>query len=235
VARGHDVTAVRANYAPEMLRALLLATALVAPGHSVQGRPIPVLERGDPNAPVRILVVGCIHGNEQAGIAIVRRLEQITVPAGVELILVPVLNPDGVAADTRWNAHGVDLNRQFPWYWAHSPRGVFYSGPRPLSEPESRFAYALIRRVRPTISIWYHQHLTLVTREPRGNLRLERRYAQRVGLPLKWIGRFHGSAPAWENAAMPGTAAFVVELPAGALSAAAVERHANAVLALGSA
>ena len=215
-----------------MLRVLLAAAALVAPGHSVDGRPIRVLERGDANAATRILVVGCIHGDETAGIAIVQRLGQLPVPAGVELVLVPTLNPDGVAAHSRGNAHGVDLNRQFPWFWARSPRGVFYSGPRPLSEPESRFADRLIRRVRPTISIWYHQHLTLVAREPRGNLRLERRYAERVGLPLKWIGRFHGSVAAWENETFPGTAAFVVELPAGALSAAAVDRHAHAVLAL---
>jgi murein peptide amidase A len=215
-----------------VLRALLVAAAVIAPGHSVDGRPIPVIERGDPNAPARILVVGCIHGNEPAGIAVVRRLERLPVPAGVELILVPTLNPDGLAARTRQNAHGVDLNRQFPWDWARSARGVFYSGPRPLSEPESRFAFRLIRQVRPTVSIWYHQHLTLVVREPRGNLRLERRYAERVGLPLKWLGRFHGSVASWENASFPGTSAFVVELPAGELSPGAADRHARAVLSL---
>jgi protein MpaA len=212
--------------------ALILAAASIH-GTSVQGRPIAVVERGEAQAPVRILVVGSIHGNEPAGIAIVRRLERVRVPAGVRLILIPELNPDGTAAGTRGNAHGVDLNRQFPWDWARSARGVFYSGRRPLTEPESRFAARLIRAVRPTVSIWYHQHLTLVVREPRGNLRLERRYAERVGLPLKWLGRFHGSVAAWENATFPGTAAFVVELPAGELSRAAVDRHAAAVLALG--
>ena len=211
--------------------ALILAAALFH-GSSVQGRPIVVIERGDPNAATRILVVGCIHGNERAGIAVVRRLDHVPVPAGVELTLIPVLNPDGAAANTRSNAHGVDLNRQFPWYWARSRHGVFYSGPRPLTEPESRFAARLIRQVRPTVSIWYHQHLALVVREPGGTLRLERRYARRVGLPLRWIGRFHGSVAAWENATMPGTAAFVVELPAGPLSPAAVDRHVRAVLSL---
>src|SRR6266480_7208197 len=37
--------------------------------NSVRGRPIPVLERGDPDARLRELIVGCIYGNEPAGIA----------------------------------------------------------------------------------------------------------------------------------------------------------------------
>jgi protein MpaA len=86
--------------------------------------------------------------------------------------------------------------------------------------------------VRPTVSVWYHRHLTLVVREPKGNLRPERRYAERVGLPLKWLGRSHGSVAAWEHATFAGTTAFVVELPAGALSPAAADRHARAVLSL---
>jgi protein MpaA len=215
-----------------VVRALLLAAALVAPGHSVEGRAIRVLERGDPNAAERVLVVGCIHGNECAGMAIVRRLERLRVPAGVELVLIPTLNPDGLAADTRGNAHGVDLNRQFPWRWRATPHGAFYSGPRPLSEPESRFAYALLRRLRPNVTVWYHQHLALVTREPGGDLGLERRYAELAGLPLRWLGGFSGSVAAWQNATFPGTAAFVVELPAGRLTPAEVERHVRALVAI---
>ena len=41
-------------------------------GHSVDGRAIHVAESGTPGQP-RILVVGCIHGNECAGMAVVRR------------------------------------------------------------------------------------------------------------------------------------------------------------------
>jgi len=44
-------------------------------GRSVRGRPITVLERGDPDAPIRALVIGCIHGNEPAGIGIAEQLE----------------------------------------------------------------------------------------------------------------------------------------------------------------
>jgi protein MpaA len=172
-------------------------------------------------------VVGCIHGDEPAGIAVARLLERAS-PRGVDLWVVPVLNPDGEAADTRGNAHGVDLNRNFPWRWQRL-RGIFSSGLRPLSEPESRIAYRLIRRVRPQISIWFHQHLGVVD-ESGGNATVERRFAALVGLPLVRLAREPGSVVGWENHTFPRTTAFVVELPAGSLSAAAARREARAVL-----
>ncbi|TML87232.1 MAG: murein peptide amidase A, partial [Actinobacteria bacterium] len=129
-------------------------------GRSVQGRPIRAFEVGDPASPRRVLVVGCIHGNEPAGIAIADALAQGPAALGVVLWIVPDLNPDGVAADTRQNADRVDLNRNFPWQWQPlgPPGTTFYSGARPLSEPESRIAERLVLRVRPQISIWFHQH-----------------------------------------------------------------------------
>jgi murein peptide amidase A len=200
-------------------------------GRSVDGRPIVAIETGDFDAARRVLVVGCIHGNEQAGIAIADRLSRISPPSELDLWIVPVLNPDGVAAHTRGNAHGVDLNRNFPWRWQRLS-GLFFSGPRPLSEPESRIAVRLIRRVRPRISIWFHQHMNLVD-ESGGNPSIERRFAVLVGLPLARLTREPGSVVGWENHTLPATTAFVVELPAGLLSATAVSRYAHAVVAVG--
>jgi protein MpaA len=137
--------------------ASLLATPAAASTHqlflgrSVDGRPIVAYEVGDTDSQVRELVVGCIRGDERAGVAIARRLERAS-PQGVDLWIIPVLNPDGAARDPRGNAHGVDLNRNFPWRW-RPLGGVFYSGPRPLSEPESRIAYRLLLRLRPQVSI----------------------------------------------------------------------------------
>jgi protein MpaA len=149
-----------------LILAALVATGVAAAssqtvvGHSVKGRAIVAYERGDPSAPVA-LVVGVIHGNETAGLAVIRRLRTMPLPAGVHLWLVPELNPDGVAAGTRQNAHGVDLNRNWPVAWVHNgrPWDGYYSGPRPMSEPENRAMRAFILRVKPALTIWYHQPL----------------------------------------------------------------------------
>jgi murein peptide amidase A len=197
-------------------------------GQSVDGRPIVAFVGGDPAAPRRVLVVGCIHGNEPAGTAIASVLTSLRVPAGVELWVIPDLNPDGVAAGTRGNAHGVDLNRNFPWHWQHLA-GLHYSGTKPLSEPESKIASRLILRVRPVIAIWFHQHRDLVD-ESGGSVAVERRFASLVHLRLMRLPQYPGSAVSWQNAQLPGTTAFVVELPAGPVSAHSARVYAAAVL-----
>lgn len=121
-------------------------------GRSVQGRGINAVEVGNPRSANKMLVVGCIHGNECAGLAIVEALERLPTPPSLDLWVIENLNPDGYAAGTRQNAHGVDLNRNFPWAWRRLS-GVYDSGPRPLSEPESRVAFRLILRVRPGIDL----------------------------------------------------------------------------------
>ena len=207
-----------------------LGRRTVVLGHSVDGRVITAVEIGDLDSPWRALVVGCIHGNEPAGIAIAQRLARMAPPSELDLWIVADLNPDGVAASTRQNAHHVDLNRNFPFRW-ESLGGYFYSGPRPQSEPESRIAYRLISKVRPQVAIWFHQHLDVVD-ESGGSLAVERRFAALVGLPLARLAREPGSAIGWENHVVPSGTAFAVELPAGALSPAAVDRFSRAVLAV---
>jgi murein peptide amidase A len=197
-------------------------------GRSVDGRVISAWVSGDPSASRHLLVVGCIHGNEPAGIAIATALTSLRVPAGIGVWVIPNLNPDGVAAGTRGNAHGVDLNRNLPWHWQHLT-GVYYSGPKPLSEPESRIAYQLITRLRPVVAIWFHQHLDLVD-ESGGSVAIERRYASLVHLPLVRLTRYPGSVISWQNQRFPGTTAFAVELPAGALSADSARMYATAAL-----
>jgi murein peptide amidase A len=210
----------------------LLAVAVIAAaahlvGHSVQGRRIVAYELGDPAAARKVLVVGCLHGNECAGIAIVNRLRRLGPLEGVDLWLVPDANPDGQRAGTRGNAHLVDLNRNFPYRWQRLG-GVFNSGKRPASEPETRALMRLIRRLRPAMTIWFHQHLNMVVLT-RGNLGLQRRFARLAGLRTGYIPGLTGTATGWSNASFPGTTAFVVELPAGRLSARATARIARAV------
>jgi protein MpaA len=200
-------------------------------GYSVQGRPLRATLVGDPAAATKVLVVGCIHGNECAGEAITRRLRNMSPPPRVALWIVDRFNPDGTAANTRQNAHGVDLNRNFPWHWRPLPRGTYYSGPRPLSEPESRAIRRFVVRQRPALTIWYHQHADLVD-ESGGDPVVERRYARLVGMRFIRFDRPPGSVTSWQNDSFPGVTAFVVELPAGHLSGTATGRHARAVLTL---
>jgi protein MpaA len=197
-------------------------------GHSVDHRPIVATRVGDPRAAVRVLVIGDVHGNERAGERIVARLER-SRPDGVRMWLIRSANPDGVAGGTRQNAHGVDLNRNFPFRWRAAPRGTFFPGPAPASEPETRAIMRLVRRIRPQLAIFYHQHMRIVVRARGADPALQRAYSRRVGLPLRALPRYHGTAVSWENRVVRGGSAFVVELPAGPADA---RRHARAVLAL---
>jgi protein MpaA len=223
---GDSMLATPSTPVPHMHRSVVL-------GHSVQGRPIRAFEVGDPASPLRVLVVGCIHGNEPAGIAIADALARGPATRGVDLWIVPDVNPDGVTSDTRQNADRVDLNRNFPWQWRPlgPPGTTFYSGPHPLSEPESRIAARLVLRLRPQISIWFHQHLDVVD-ESGGNVRIERRFASLVNLPLRRLMRYPGSATGWENQTLPGTTAFVVELPAGPVPPARVGVYTRSIRSL---
>jgi Zinc carboxypeptidase/N-acetylmuramoyl-L-alanine amidase len=216
-----------------------IALAAVAPavpastetiGRSAQGRPIRAVRVGNPRAKRKVLIVGEIHGSELAGRDVTRRLRRARPPRGVEYWVVDDLNPDGAAAGTRQNAHGVDLNRNFPYRWrgGGKPSDTYYAGARPQSEPETAAAVKLIKRIKPRVTIWYHQHMRLVTRTG-GDPKLERLYARRVRLPHRRLGFLPGTATGWSNHTLRGSTAFVVELPAGRLSARGVRRHAGAV------
>jgi protein MpaA len=198
-------------------------------GESFDGRPIHVFHRGDPDA-VRVLVVGCIHGNECAGVRIARRLRRGPPLGFLDLWILPTLNPDGRAEQTRQNARGVDLNRNFPYRWRSGPTGRYYPGRRPASEPETRIGMRLIRRIEPDVTIWFHQPLALV--DASGNARVERRYAHLVGLPLEHLSGLHGTATSWQKHTLRGSEAFVVELPGGRLRPRDARRFSRAVYRL---
>jgi murein endopeptidase len=200
-------------------------------GRSVRGREIQAVRLGDPQASQRVLVVGCIHGNECAGTAVTRIL--LRSAADVDLWVVPNLNPDGFAMRRRQNARGVDLNRNFPSGWKRRgrPWDLEYPGRRPLSEPETRAAKRLIERIRPDITIWFHQPQAVI-RAWGPSIPAAKRYAQLAEMQFRAIRWPPGTAANWQNHRFPGTSAFVAELPAGSLSEAAANRHAEAVLAL---
>ncbi len=105
------------------------------------------LYRGKDQPRYRLLLYAQQHGNEPAGkdalLFLLRNFSEnpTLLPADTELWLMPMINPDGAAADTRRNAAGADLNRDH----------------LSLDQPETRALYQLVRRVRPHIAIDCHE------------------------------------------------------------------------------
>ena len=133
---------------------------------------IQVQGRESTHAPIRILLLGGIHGDELTASAIVFQwMKMIPTGAAQNFVwnVVPVLNPDGLLAPrpVRVNANGVDLNRNFPtpgWnteaprYWlketGSDPRR--FPGKSPLSEPETRWVNDEMQRFKPNVIISVH-------------------------------------------------------------------------------
>jgi protein MpaA len=204
-------------------------------GYSVRGRPIRAVQLGDPLADRVALIVGVIHGDERVGLRIVDRIRsEAEALVGVQLWVIPSANPDGARARTRKNAHGVDLNRNFPYRWrGDMPRSSgYYPGPSPASEPETRAVMAFVAAVQPDLSVWFHQPWGAVL-ACRGRPEIAVRYAKLVRMRTSCRGKgLRGTAITWENATLPGSSAFVVELPADPIRGRAVRRHARAAIAI---
>lgn len=201
-------------------------------GKSVEGRNIEAYHRGTKGGTV-VLVIGVIHGDENAGLDIVDVLRSAQIPIGFDLWLVPSMNPDGVANDTRKNANGVDLNRNFPFRWGKIGKPDFweYAGPSRASEPETKAMVRFIREIKPDLGIWYHQDLNIISPGTGIEGKLRNRYSQLSGIPLKRItgGTYTGVAATWQRSTLTNGYAFVVEL-GPTLSSAQVALNAKAVL-----
>jgi protein MpaA len=183
-------------------------------GRSVRGRPIIIQMVGEGSDTT--LIMATIHGNEPAGTPLVNKLGEYLranpqVLAGRRVILMPVANPDGMAAGTRENAHYVDLNRNFV---ASNRINNAANGPTPLSEPEARAIQAVISDYHPSRIVSIHQPLTCVDYDgPAGALAT--RVAQYCGLPIKKLGARPGSfgSYAGEELKIP---VITIELPESA-------------------
>ncbi len=207
-----------------------------AVGRSSQGRPIVLKQIGDPKWSGELLVFGCIHGDECAA----KEIEPTTggcPDPSADIYVVPNLDPDGERAGSRLNGRGVDLNRNFPSEW--SPResrwDPQYSGPKPLSEPETRLAARIVRALRPEATVWFHQHRgeRPFVRAWGPSVPAARRFAGFSGMPFRRLRWPAGTAPNWQNHEFRGGSSFVVELPRGDLDPAMKSRLSKALVWMG--
>lgn len=122
-----------------------------------------------------ILALSLIHGDEHASGTVttrwIKRLKRINPRNSWRVI--PVMNPDGWDKGIRMNAHGVDINRNFPskdWdelaltWWTtkkkSDPRR--YPGPKAASAVETRCLMTHINNFQPDFIISIHTPLGLL-------------------------------------------------------------------------
>lgn len=204
-------------------------------GKSVKARPITVTHLGADAAPIRIVVLGQMHGNEPAGRRVVSLLQARALPAGVQLWLISTMNPDGSALGTRRNAHKVDINRNFPNHWKTSKRrSPYYAGARAASEPETQGLITFLEAVQPTAVLSFHQAYGMVDDVyPRGRAAVKKLGAL-LGLRTGVVpcrGVCNGTLTGWVNNELQAIG-ITIELRSKVTPAGA-RRAASAVIGLG--
>jgi hypothetical protein len=174
-------------------------------GKSVDGRKIVAWHLGE-TGKKKVVLISVMHGNEGAPRRILTSLRDGARVHDLNLWVVPTYNPDGFAAHTRKNAHGVDLNRNYPYKWKNLDGG-YESGPKPASEPETRIMMRFLSRVKPAYILSFHQplHAVDVTERPK----FSKRVARALGLPMSRLtcgSTCHGTMTMWFNHKFPGFA-----------------------------
>ena len=161
-------------------------------GASVKGKSIKYTKLGDGlNA---TLLIGSIHGDERAGASLLNRFcdylkKNRHLLCGKTVIIVPIVNPDGFAGKTRFNANKIDLNRNFP---ADNRMNDANNGYFALSEPESWSLYKIINTYKPNKIFTFHETLGCIDYDGSAS-QIADRLAGKCKLPVRKIGAKPGS------------------------------------------
>ena len=178
-------------------------------GTSHQGRDIRAYHLGEPagRGVPTVVLISTMHGNEADTRHLLFGLKDGDPVRGIDLWIVPTYNPDGLARHQRKNAHGVDLNRNYPNGWVDLD-GNYESGPRAASEPETKAMMGFLRKVQPDWLLSFHQPLRGVDTDTKSP-RFARKVADKLNLPATTLdcgGVCHGTMTGWYNKRFDGTA-----------------------------
>jgi len=216
-------------------------------GTSVEGRAIDAYSYGTGRA--HLLFVGGIHGGYEWNSVVLAYTfmdyldaHPDAVPKNITVTVIPSANPDGVykvvgkvgrftaldvppATDQspgRFNAHSVDLNRNFDCKW--QPESTWRSkvvsaGGKPFSEPEAAALRDFVGRDQPAAVVFWHSQAGAVyaSQCEKGilpeTLTLMNRYAQGAGYPaIKTFDAYATTGASEDWLASIGIPAITVEL-----------------------
>jgi protein MpaA len=163
-----------------------------AAGLSVKSRSIKYIKLG--SGPNTTLLIGSIHGDERAGSLLLNRFygylkENRYLLCDNTVIIVPIVNPDGFARKTRYNADKIDLNRNFP---ADNRMNDANNGYFALSEPESWSLYKIINTFKPKKILTFHESLGCIDYDGPAEA-IAGRLAAKCKLPVRKLGAKPGS------------------------------------------
>lgn len=186
------------------------------------------------SGPVVVFVGGSIHGNEKSGGRVISAI--IERRPAYTLWVIRRMNPDGFARNTRGNAAGVDLNRNFDLNWRPLPCPARNcAGTGPASEPETLALQAFFLETRPKLAVFYHSTNngvddTTATSAVPGAITV---YSSTARVPIRNFrckGPCSGTATRFVTSNVSGSTAFVVELPYedNAMPADLVAKHRSA-------
>lgn len=128
--------------------------------YSKNNNEIKLVEKGGNNLAKTILIIGVVHGDEPQGKFLIENyLQNCNSETKNRLLFIPCLNPDGLVLNTRQNANGIDINRNFPtknWGVNVSENPEYFGGENSSSEIETKFVIEILEEFSPNVVLTLH-------------------------------------------------------------------------------